>query len=217
MKKLLILILLPLSVFAWDFTQERNTIPVYFDSVKCQVPWTTGYNYIAPTFIDIDADRDYDLVMGGDWNRMSFFINNGDSIFYYFEYITDSIVNIQTTPQSQQASRPELADIDNDGDFDLFIGACFPGSQGGRFLFYRNIGDSAHWQFELIEEHFQGIFYSINETQARFVDIDNDGDLDLFLGIQVPGTAQGGRLALYRNDGTPDSVSMVLVTDYFMN
>ena len=66
MKKLLIVFLLPFSVFAWDFTQERNTIPVYFDNVQCKVPWTTGYNYIHPFFIDIDGDNDFDLVTGSD-------------------------------------------------------------------------------------------------------------------------------------------------------
>ena len=108
MKKLLIFVLLPSIVLAWDFSQERKTIPVYFDSVRCQVPWTTGYNYIAPTFVDIDADGDFDLVIGSDWNRISFYLNSGDSSNYQFEFITDSMVSIQTIPQSQQASRLEL-------------------------------------------------------------------------------------------------------------
>ena len=90
MKKLLIIFLLPISVLAWDFTQERNSIPVYFDSVVCQVPWTTGYNYINPTFADIDGDNDFDLFIGSDWARVTFVKNDGDSITPNFLFISDS-------------------------------------------------------------------------------------------------------------------------------
>jgi|GEM_PF-1636269 len=78
MKVFLFILLTPLILFAWDFTQERNTIPIYFDSVQCQSPWGTGYNYINPTFCDIDGDEDYDLVIGSDWARVSLFTNNGN-------------------------------------------------------------------------------------------------------------------------------------------
>ena len=48
-----------IPAFAWNFIQERNTIPVSFDGVECQSPWGTGYNYINPTFCDLDGDGDF--------------------------------------------------------------------------------------------------------------------------------------------------------------
>ena len=86
-------LLLALSLAqAWDFTREYDGIPVYFDSVACQVPWTTGYSYINPTFADIDGDNDFDLIMGSDWSRVSYYKNNGDSVVVDLQLISDSLV-----------------------------------------------------------------------------------------------------------------------------
>ena len=74
---LLILFILTLPAFAFDFVQERESIPVSFDGVECQVPWTTGYDYVQPTFCDIDGDNDLDLFFGSGWRRLSFFENIG--------------------------------------------------------------------------------------------------------------------------------------------
>ncbi|NQS98544.1 MAG: hypothetical protein HQ591_08825, partial [candidate division Zixibacteria bacterium] len=92
-KAIIFLIILPNIVFAWDFTKERASIPVEFDSVPCQVPWTTGYNYINPTFCDLDADGDFYLIMGSDWNRITYVKNSGDINNAQFYFMTDSLVN----------------------------------------------------------------------------------------------------------------------------
>ncbi len=211
MKKLLIIFLLPFSVFAWDFTQERNTIPVYFDSVRCQVPWTTGYNYIQPTFCDIDGDNDFDLFIGSDWNRMSFYSNIGDSSFHRFIFETDTIVNLPFPPEprSQRTCRPAFCDIDNDNDQDLIVGGYY------RLFYYQNIGTINYPVFSLVTEYFQNISL-VGDQYPAFVDLDNDNDYDLFIGFGYI-SSNRGKMAFYRNDGSPDSVSMVLITDYFMN
>ena len=104
MRKILLIFFIPSLIYAWDFTQERITIPVYFDSVVCQVPWGTGYNYIHPTFNDIDGDNDYDLVFGSDWKRISYLRNTGNQNLALLEFITDTLVNIPAPTIESQTS-----------------------------------------------------------------------------------------------------------------
>ena len=216
-KAIIFLIILPNIVFAWDFTQERAYIPVEFDSVQCQVPWTTGYNYINPTFCDLDADGDYDLVLGSDWKRTTLIINIGDSNCYSFEFETDSLVNLpEIEPQSQRPNSPIFCDIDDDGDYDLFVGAYVQNPVSfGRLFFYENIGTSQDPEFSLIEEFFQNIQCQTNQSPF-FIDIDNDEDYDLFIGFGLPWTSPAGKLAFYENIGTSEEPVMDSITHYFM-
>ena len=214
MKKILniLLILVPTILFAqeFDFTQEWDTIPVAFDGIECQVPWTTGYNYINPTFCDIDGDNDKDLFFGNDWGRITECINNGDNLQHSYALITDNFVSPPgLEPVSQVPNRPAFCDIDNDGDFDFFLGAYlyYPVSYG-RLYYYENTGTINNPEFEFVEEFFQGIEYPYC-YYPTFVDIDNDQDFELFFG-------QGDNLIFYMNEGTPDSASMVLVTEEFL-
>ena len=124
MKWILLLLFIPSLLFAWDFTQERNTIPVEFDGIQCQIPWTTGYNYIHPTFCDLDDDGDSDLVFGSDWARITFLRNEGDINIPSLTFETDNLVSPPgLEAYSQVPNKPAFCDIDNDGDFDLFVGA----------------------------------------------------------------------------------------------
>ncbi len=91
-------------------------------------------------------------------------------------------------------SKPTFADIDNDGDFDLFVG-----EGGGRIFFYRNTGTASNSSFTLDTENFASINVGGSSTPT-FPDIDNDGDSDFFVG-----ESEGG-LYFYRNV-TPNSVS----------
>ena len=213
-----ILALVPILCFSqeFNFTQEWDSIPVSFDGVECQVPWTTGYNYINPTFCDIDGDDDFDLFFGSDWNRQTYLENVGNASQCSFEFRADAVVNVEVpVPASQITSNLDFVDIDGDGDYDLFIGTAYSGIPERPFLFYENIGTPSSFEFEFREENFQNIYLQ-NESKPVFVDIDNDGDYDLFLGLNFGATATTGKLMFYQNDGTPDSASMVLISNFFM-
>lgn len=126
----------------------------------------------APTFVDIDNDNDYDLFIGNLIGTIWHYRNDGTASSPSWTYITDNYDGIDVGDQSI----PTFADIDRDGDFDFFIGETF-----GSTFFYQNDGTPSIPSFTFITNEFAGINVEEN-TAPAFVDIDDDGDLDLFIG-----------------------------------
>jgi len=139
-------------------------------------------------FADYDGDGHLDLFVPNENNENNFlYHNNGDGTF---TAVTDgAIVN---RPSSSFGS--SWGDYDNDGDLDLFV-ANFDNQDN--FL-YRNNGDGT---FETVTD---GIVvkdggYSIGSAWA---DVDNDGDLDLFVANGFSPAATTNFLYLNNGDGT---------------
>ena len=83
--------------------------------------------------------------------------------------------------------RPQLADLDGDGDLDLFILEA-----KGQITYFENVAEGPGFEFAWRSDRFLGIDAG---TWFRFGDLDGDGDLDLL--TQKP-TAQ---VRYFRNDG----------------
>ena len=134
-----------------------------------------------PTFGDIDNDGDFDLVYGNRAGYVIFYHNVG-SIEEPSWAFSDSIYT------GGIYASPALGDVDLDGDLDLVVGIR-PDTLGvdeGRLLFYRNVGtpDEAIWEYET--DTYGGV--PLPEwTNPSFVNIDGDGDLDLFVGVRKGG------------------------------
>ena len=80
-------------------------------------------------------------------------------------------------------------DYDNDGDVDLYVSSCPPGSsQCNHYLLNNNLG-----RFRDVTST-SGLKHSGREFSAAFADYDNDGYFDLYI------LREGGNL-LYRNSG----------------
>ena len=86
---------------------------------------------------------------------------------------------------------PTLADIDDDGDLDAFVGKV-----DGDTLFYRNSGTATAPAFTEEATNPFGLTNVGFSAKPIFADIDGDGDLDAFVGETY------GNTLFYRNSGT---------------
>ncbi|MFC2088237.1 FG-GAP-like repeat-containing protein [Calditrichota bacterium] len=136
-------------------------------------------NSVCAAWSDYDNDGDLDLLVANANDQRNFFYkNNGDASF--IKIANDPIVYTG-------ASKCSWGDFNNDGFFDLYLGG---GSQNNQ-LFLNNKNGS-----------FTGITTGvivnddISASASAWGDIDNDGDLDLFL------LKAGEKNSLYLNEGS---------------
>ncbi|RJQ74161.1 MAG: T9SS C-terminal target domain-containing protein [Desulfobacteraceae bacterium] len=170
---------------------------------------------IAPWFCDIDADGDYDLFCGMGAipgpPGLYLFLNQGTpQAPFYTLYSADLVPGDYHVMLS-----PTLADIDADGDADLFLTDGDNITGANNIWFYQNLGTPTSFSFGTAVINWQNI-----DLQApiwrhlRFFDWDEDGDLDLFLNHNW--TEGGENLRYYRNVGTPQNPVMQWVTNAFL-
>jgi len=145
-------------------------------------------SYSKPAFADVDADGDLDLFVGNTSGTISFCENVGTSRSATWAAPVESYNLIDVGDWSA----PAFADIDADGDFDLFIGQW-----DGSITFCQNVGtpQSALWAAPVRNYASIDVEYF---TAPTFADIDGDGDLDFFVG-------EGYSVIFYQNIGTPRS------------
>ncbi len=133
-----------------------------------------------PTLGDLDGDGDLDLLVGEFAGTLNYFRNDGSAELPNF---VEATLPAFTDLDVGRYSAPHLADVDADGDLDLFVG-----TEDRDVLFYRNVGTAAAPAFE--DEAFDVGRLRFN-TSPTAADLDGDGDLDL-----VAGDLAGGLLYL---------------------
>lgn len=141
-------------------------------------------------FADLDGDNDLDLFFSG-WGLgveafAHVYLNDGNGVFTQ-----------QSNPEILQFRGPgaDLADVDGDGDLDLFISTSIQSGNDTDFFaeLYLNDGDA---NFSLTSS--SGINpHSI--AAVEFLDADGDGDMDLFISGETEEEIASSEL--YLNDG----------------
>ncbi len=140
-----------------------------------------------PAIADLDGDGDLDMLLGK-WNReIAYFRNDGSRTNPSFVLVDPVFLSL--TRGSNSA--PALADIDADGDQDLFVGEA-----SGTVNYYENEGSETEARFVLVSDTFQDIDVG-RRSFPTLADIDGDGDFDLLLGTELDG------VLIYRNEGSP--------------
>lgn len=85
-----------------------------------------------PAFIDMDGDGDFDLLSGHNNGNFYYYQNTVTSSAPAFASSIQNPFNLTRVGNNSNNSKPTFADIDNDGDKDLFAGDNY-----GSFSFYR--------------------------------------------------------------------------------
>jgi len=140
---------------------------------------------------DVDGDGHYDLYLTSQLGGNELWRNRGDGTF---ENVTE---RAGVALEDRINVMPSFADVDNDGDADLFVSTVRTGN-----VLFLNDGDG---RFRDVSKR-AGVDYVGHSSGAVFFDYDNDGLLDLFLtNVGTYTIDEKGRGGFYRGiDGAFD-------------
>ncbi|MBC8204292.1 MAG: VCBS repeat-containing protein, partial [FCB group bacterium] len=169
-------------------------------------------SYAGIELFDIDADGDLDLFFGGNYTTIQYWRNEGTPERHRFVFQTDNYLN---QPIVGGSAYPRFGDLDHDGDYDLIIGGDIinqPIFYGSYIIYWENVGNPQNAVFvesDTIYISKVSEEYEYGNPRPSLSDIDNDGDLDMFVG------ESGGAMLFYRNleDPPPPSVSVVFTPE----
>ncbi|WP_428236606.1 FG-GAP repeat domain-containing protein [Gracilimonas sp.] len=137
-------------------------------------------------FVDMDQDGDFDLLAEQPYSYIRYYRNEGNAENPNFVLAADSLKDVNGEPIfSDRQNIPNVTDIDCDGRLDLFIG-----SLDGTLARYESVGRDENQipRFKLLTKRFEDIeivkqFGTMHGANTMaFMDIDSDGDQDLFWG-----------------------------------
>ena len=155
----------------------------FTDASLTQFPSTNLSEQMDCVFGDIDNDLDLDFhvaTRASAANSSQLWINNGAGTFARLAtFVTDAT-----------AYSYDFGDIEGDGDLDLIgVNAGATNTE----LLLRNNGAGTSWTAVNAQISPNP---TVDDNDSRFIDFDNDGDLDLLV------AALGGADRIYRNNGT---------------
>ena len=177
----------------------------------------------AINFIDLDNDQDFELVWG-DYYQPSLYViwNLGNQNSPDMDNINFSTYFPEDDPiNTVGRNMPSFTDIDLDGDQDLFITVL--GGTGGiqlmdNFYFYENIGNQEESNYNFITDNFLNSIDYLSDVSPTLVDIDSDGDLDLFIGqkFTTDSSPFNGRIKFFLNIGSSQNPIFNLYDEEFL-
>ncbi len=143
----------------------------------------------APYVEDVDGDGRNDLVVSPNLYERGSFMDFANSIWFYRNTGTNELP-VFSSPQRNflQAdmidvgdnASPAFFDVDDDGDYDLFIGTFSSDGLDGTIRLYENRGSAAQPAFEWVTDDFLNLsLYSLYNIKPHFADINADTRPDL--------------------------------------
>ncbi|WP_186464817.1 Ig-like domain-containing protein, partial [Azospirillum brasilense] len=154
--------------------------------------------YGTPTFVDFDGDGDLDLLLGQGQGNTVVYRNDGTTAAPSFTMVGTNAFGIGQVGGGY--AKATLWDLDGDGDLDVLFGG-----NDGSLTIYRNVGTTAAPSFTVVGTNPYGLEDVGFASTPTFVDIDNDGDLDVLVGNF------DGNTVVFRNVGTNAAPSFTMV------
>ena len=177
----------------------------------------------AISFIDLDGDNDLDLSWGDYYQQSLYIVWNEGTLE---SPIMNTISIDQNYPpnnpiETAGQNMPTFADLDGDLDFDLYItvlGGAFGFNLINNFQYYENIGDAINPMYLQMTTNFLKVYDIHDNAAPTMYDIDDDGDLDLFIGNSFETSAfpWNGRIKFLRNIGSNNQHVYNLEDDAFL-
>ncbi|MCI0449505.1 MAG: T9SS type A sorting domain-containing protein [Chlorobi bacterium] len=171
-----------------------------------------------PTFVDIDADGDFDFFTGSSSGKITFYENIGNQNNFNFKFVTDfykgiEIIGGALNDPRHGASSITFVDIDGDNDRDLFWGDLF----GFSIYYIRNTGTAQNFLWNTIDTNSPppNPYFSAGFNMPGIYDIDNDGRNDFFIGVLI-GSKTIDNFVYYKNNGPLNNPSFSKITDNFI-
>ncbi|MCC6864761.1 MAG: T9SS type A sorting domain-containing protein [Ignavibacteria bacterium] len=203
-KYILLLLVTSLPLISQNLHQRFDGMNFIINGNNCINPFNGGLEIPRYQFIDIDGDQDLDLFIFDKDTTLNFYRNEGNS--------TSPLLKLNTTRFQNLNIKNwfRFADMDSDGDVDLFCGG-----DSQRVRYYKNNGSISNPNF-LLEQY--GIKTNLNEylnsesaSVPTIADIDGDGDQDFFSGTAT------GEITYYQNIGNPQNFNFKFITSRFAN
>jgi hypothetical protein len=133
-----------------------------------------GDERATPAFGDLDGDGDLDALYGRRGGDFVFFPNEGIPLGPMFGA---PVTNPFGLAAAGNRNDPDLADLDGDGDLDVLAGDA-----EGNTIFFQNTGNPSAPAFAAGSTNPFGLAKVGDGARPALADIDDDGDLDAFVG-----------------------------------
>lgn len=158
-------------------------------SVSPTIVGDSDFDEPIPLMADVDGDGEIDLIIGTYDRDIKFFKGSGATFtrqtgpWNPVSKTGNPFYDLTTGPDNHSfyAVAPGLADMDNDGDVDLFMGFQEEYGEEQAFLYYENTGDAVFVERSFLGNPFDGVDVG-DEGVPFFVDVDGDGQTDALLG-----------------------------------
>lgn len=189
-----------------------------------------------PTFCDINNDGLIDFFTGSSLGTITFYQNIGTQNNFSFKFITDfweeililspvDKMNLQNSPpfiknnllmdnERHGANSIDFADIDGDGDKDLFFGDLFSKS----IYYIKNNGTPSNPDMIVADSAYPrpNPYFSLGFNSVKITDYNGDGLPDLFVTILYSAQTRKNMI-YYRNIGPAGNPLFEFVSDNFVS